>query len=80
MQQTLLLDIYEWNEKVTLQEIRATSDDSEVGCFVEVDITYPSFLHDSYNDMPPAPETTTIDKSWISPYAQTSDFCGQISR
>ena len=42
MQQTLPLDSYEWNETITLRKILATSDDSVVGFFVEVDIAYPS--------------------------------------
>ena len=47
MQQTLPVDSYEWNETITLREILATSDDSVVGFFVEVDIAFPSSLHDS---------------------------------
>ena len=71
MQQTLPLDSYEWNETITLREILATSDDSVVGFFVEVDIAYPSSLHDSHNDLPLAPEKILIRKSWLSPYAQS---------
>ena len=71
MQQTLPLDNYEWNKTITLKEILATDDDSEVGFFVEVDITYPSSLHDSHNDLPLAPEKITIQNSWLSPYAQS---------
>ena len=71
MQQTLPVDSYEWNETIKLREILATSDDSVVGFFVEVDIAYPFSLHDSHNDLPPAPEKILIRKSWISPYAQS---------
>ena len=56
MQQTLPVDSYEWNETNTLREILATSDDAVVGSFVEVDIAYPSSLHDSHNDLSLAPE------------------------
>ena len=52
----LYLWTVEWNETITLREILATSDDSVVGFFVEVDIAYPSSLHDSHNDLPLAPE------------------------
>ena len=62
MQQTLPVDSYEWNE---------TSGDSVVGFFVEVDIAYPSSLHDSHNDLPLATEKIFIRTSWLSPYAQT---------
>ena len=71
MQQTLPLDSYEWNETITLREILATSDDSVVGFFVEVDIAYPSSLHDSHNDLPLAPGKILIRKSWLSPYPQS---------
>lgn len=71
MQQTLPLDNYQWNETVTLQEILDTSDNSEVGFFVEVDITYPPSLHDAHNDLPLAPEKLTIHNDWLSPYAQS---------
>ena len=71
MQQTLTVDSYEWNETITMREILATSDDSVVGFFVEVDIAYPSSLHDSHNDLPLAPEKILIRKSRLSPYAQS---------
>ena len=71
MQQTLPVDSYEWNETITLREILATSDDSVVGFSLEVDIAYPSSLHDSHNDLPPAPEKILIRKSWLSPYAKS---------
>ena len=71
MQQTLPPDTYKWNETIRLREVLATSDDSVVGFFEEVDITYPSSLHDSHNDLPLAPEKILIQKSWLSPYAQS---------
>ena len=43
---------YEWNETNILREILATSYDSVVGLFVEIDVTYPSSLQDSHNDLP----------------------------
>ena len=71
MQQTLPVDSYEWNETITLREILATSDESVVGFFVEVDMAYPPSLHDSDNDLPLAPEKILIRKSWLSPYEQS---------
>ena len=70
MQQTLPVDSYYWNETITLRQLLATSDDSVVGFFGEVNSTYPSPLHDSLNDLPLAPEKILIQKSWLSPYAQ----------
>ena len=71
MQHTLPVDSYQWNETITLKEILATGDDSVVGFFVDVDIAYPFSLHDSHNDLPLAPEKILIQKSWLSPYAQS---------
>ena len=71
MQHALSVDSYELNETITLREILATNDDSVVGFFVEVDIAYPSSLHDSHNDLSLAPEKILIRKSWLSPYAQS---------
>ena len=70
MQQTLPVDSYEWNETITLRNILVTSDDSVVGLFVEVYITNPSSLQDSYNDLPLTPGKILIRKSWLSAYAQ----------
>ena len=73
MQQTLPVDGYEWNETITLREILATSADPDVGFFVEVDITCPPSLHDTHNDLPLEPQKILIQKSWLSPYAQSFD-------
>ena len=71
MQQPLPADSYEWYQTITLREILATSDNSVAGFFVEVDITYPSSLHDSHNELSLAPEKILIQKSWLYPYAQS---------
>ena len=71
MLRTLPLDTYEWNETSSFREILATSEDSVVGFSVEVDITYPSSLHDSHNYLPLAPEKLFNQKLWLSPYTQS---------
>ena len=71
MQQTLIAGSYKCNETITLREILATSDDSVFGLLVEVDITYPSSLHDSHNDLHRVPENKLIQKSWLAPYAKS---------
>ncbi|XP_053214141.1 uncharacterized protein LOC128397439 [Panonychus citri] len=40
--------------------------ESEEGTVFEVDITYPSFLHDDHNDYPLAPDKTKIDDNLLS--------------
>ena len=63
MQQKLPLYQYAWNDPITLSQILQTDDDSTVGYFVEVDLEYPSSLHDKHNDLPLAPEKVTIKQS-----------------
>ena len=62
MQQTLPVDSFQWIETITLRGILATSDESVDGFFVEVDIAFPFFLHDSHNDLPLAPGKIMIRK------------------
>ena len=62
---------------IILREILATSDDSVVGFFVEVDITYPSSLHNSQTELLLEFERILIQRSWLSPYAQS--FNGNLS-
>lgn len=71
MQQMLPLDGYTWNDSITLSEILNTADDSDFGYFVEVDLQYPSSLHDQHNDLPLAPEKLTINPSWLSTFARS---------
>ena len=71
MQPMLPLDQYAWNDAITLSQILQTDDDSPVGYFVEVDLEYPSSLHDEHNDLPLAPEKLTIKQSWLSSFAQS---------
>ena len=71
MQKMMPLGNYKWNTCITLAEILQTPEDSNVGYFVEVDLKYPSHLHDSHNGLPLAPEKVCIRPSWLSPYANS---------
>ena len=71
MQQMLPLDSYTWNDTITLVEVLNTSDDSEFGYFVEVDLEYPAELHDLHNDMQLAPDKHSIQQSWLSLFAKS---------
>lgn len=46
MCETLPISDYEWLADFSLNEILLTSDDSEYGYFLEVDLEYPTKLHD----------------------------------
>ena len=63
MQQMLPLDSYTWNDTIILVEVLKTRDDSDFGYFVEVDLEYPTELHDLHNDLPLAPEKLSINQS-----------------
>ena len=52
---------YQSNTGITLGTILQPSEDSIVGYFVEVDLNYPSHVHDCHNGLPLAPE-----KVWLA--------------
>ena len=43
-------------------------DSSSVGYFYEVDLEYPSEIHDQQQDYPLAPEKTLVKDDWLSDY------------
>ena len=70
MTKKLPYDNFEWHldhDWDSLQKKFAIQ--SESGYIIEVDLEYPSELHDEHNDFPLAPENLTIDKSMISEYS-----------
>ena len=48
--------------------MNSVSENSSVGYILEVDLEYPSKLHDSYNDYPLAPEKLEISQNILSKY------------
>ncbi|XP_033761654.1 uncharacterized protein LOC117343421 [Pecten maximus] len=50
-------------------DVTGISDDSQVGYILEVDLEYPSDLHDLHNDYPLAPERIQVTADMLSPYA-----------
>ena len=53
---------------IPLSEILNTPDDVKVGYFVEVDVSYPSHLHDDHRDFPLAPTEDFVEDAWLSAY------------
>ena len=47
---------------------RKLTEDDNVGYVLEVDLDYPTELHDEHNSYPLAPEQITITKDHLSPY------------
>ena len=52
----------------TLEEIIQTSEDSDYGYVVEVDLDYPVELHDHHKDYPLAPTKEVVQKAWLGTY------------
>lgn len=71
MQKEMPVGGYKWCPDVTLSEILSTPSDSPFGYFVEVDLIYPTNIHDLHNDLPLAPEKIKIPKHWKSDYANS---------
>ena len=71
MQKMMPLGNYKWNTEVTIEQVLQTSENSNIGYFVEVDLKYPPHLHDLHNGLPLAPEKLIIRPSWLSPFAKS---------
>lgn len=61
---------FQWVSKTVYDKIswRELKNDSEIGYFIECDLDYPSYLHESHNDFPLAPEKLKPDKNELSKY------------
>jgi hypothetical protein len=55
-----------WNT----ERILALDDNADRGAFLEVDLEYPTEVHDLHNDYPLCPERMSIPRPWLSPYAE----------
>ena len=60
---------FEWSD-ISLEKIIETSDKSDIGYFVMIDLNYPSNLHDRHNDFPLAAEKLKIDAEMLSQYQE----------
>lgn len=63
MCESLPISDYEWINNISIDTILNTSDSSELGYFIEVDLDYPSSLHNSHNDYPLCPEKIKLEGS-----------------
>lgn len=67
MSQSLPTGEFEWvTNDQELDTIMTHPLDSEIGYIVEVDLDYPSNIHDAHNDYPLAPESLHIKEEWLS--------------
>lgn len=80
----LPLNNFHWltNDEIKNFDVNDISNDSEKGYILEVDLTYPSHLHDLHNDFPLAPEKIEISPSQWSPYMHeiAASSCMQIGK
>ena len=70
MSQPLPYDKFDWLNKQEINELDldSISENSSIGYFLEVDLEYPSELHDSHNDYPLSPEKLKISSDMLSNY------------
>ena len=63
---------FEWmnEEQITSLDVTSIPDDSNTGYVLEVDLEYPTHLHDYHNDYPLAPETKTVVDEMLSPHTR----------
>jgi hypothetical protein len=61
---------FQWVDSLVYEKINwvKLSNDSEIGYFIECDLEYPSYLHESHNDFPLAAEKLKPDKYKLSEY------------
>ena len=55
-------------QEINELDLDSISENSSIGYFLEVDLKYPSKLHDSHNDYPLAPEKLEISSDMLSKY------------
>ena len=71
MQQKLPIGDFSWDYSEWGQDdILALDDNAEKGYFFEVELKYPTQLHEKHNDYPFGPQNIKIDESMLSRYQQ----------
>ena len=71
MNQPLPYGEFDWlsEKEISRFDLDSNSENSSVGYFLEVDLEYPSELHDYHNDYPLAPEKLEISSDMLSKYS-----------
>ena len=59
------------DDEIIALELEDLCDDDEDGYIYEVDLPYPTKLHDQHDDYPLAPESLVIDREMYSPTQQS---------
>ena len=68
MRQVLPYKGLKFNTTIDLEGILNTSDNNQIGYYVECDLEYPEELHDKFKEYPPCPESLTAKEEWLSDF------------
>jgi len=71
MAQALPTSDFRFLSQIDSLDITNEPEDGPVGYILEVDLEYPSELHDLHNDFPLAPEKLVVTEQMLSPYASS---------
>ena len=74
---------FHWVTKKEINKLdfNSVSENSSIGYFLEIDLEYPSKLHDFHNDYPLAPEKLKISSDMLSKYcSDIADKYGIVSK
>ena len=71
MSQPLPYDEIKFDKNVKLEDILITPDDSDIGCFVEVDLKYPDNIKEKTKNFPIAPMNKKINPDNFNDYMKT---------
>ena len=72
MVQYLPISDFKWLTEREMQtfDVMTVDDEAEIGYILEVDLEYPTKLHDLHSDYPLAPEKIEIAPEMLAPYQQ----------
>ena len=72
MSQKLPYANFKWlkDDEIKLLDVKNFDGDGDIGLILEVDLKYPTTLHDDHKDYPVAPENLLITKDMLSPHAK----------
>lgn len=72
MSQPLPYGEFDWllDEQITNFNVNDIPNESDVGYVLEVDLEYPTTLHNTHSDYPLAPENLTVNDDMLSPFSR----------